>query len=92
VPPVIETDNVMRFWLYEDRLHALEQYVKFIGIRGDVRWSRPEDFDVFCWAGDWFEIQGYDAPNRRWWLERVIEPPKRQVTPKGVTRDPRADW
>ena len=90
--PVIETDDAMRFWLYEDKLRELTEYVKFIGICGDIRWSLPRDFDVFKWAGDWFEIQGYDPAGRRWWLERVIEPPKRQVSAYGVTRDPRADF
>lgn len=90
---IVTTDDAMRYWLDQDAMEKLDAYVRFIGLRGEERWSCPESFDVFKWAGDWFEIQGYDAPGRRWWVERINDPvPKSQVDAKGVTRDPRADW
>ena len=83
----------MRFWLDQDEMLNLDEYVRFIGLRGEIRWSQPETFDVFKWAGDWFEVQGYDRAGRRWWLERIDDiAPRSQIVPKGVPRDPRADW
>ena len=87
--PVIETDEEMRYWLYAERMADLDEYIRFIGIDGTIRWSSPETFDVFKRSGDWFEIQGYDAPRKRWWVERVEPPPRSEVTPSGKAIDPR---
>jgi len=87
---IVSRDEEMRYWLDEDRMRNLDEYVRFVGLRGEIRWSDPRDFDVFKWNGEWYEVQGYDPAGRRWWIERVNETaPRSQVEPKGLRRDPR---
>lgn len=66
---VIGQDSDGRWWLYRDLLDHHHEYVTFTGTDGTKRLDAVATFDVFEWKGDLWEVQGWDALQRRWWVE-----------------------
>ena len=88
---IISQDSAGRFWLWLDLLEAHDQHVLFIASDGAQRLDLVQTWDCFEWRGVVYEVQGFDRPNRRAWVEPVEIPDERQVKPAGKDHDPRDD-
>lgn len=88
---LVENEKIngrVRSFLIVGRLREHNQYVYFTGLNGETRIDDPRDFDVFDWNGDTYEVQGYDAARRRWWVEKLPRFKPDQTTPSEKRMNP----
>lgn len=66
---IITEDANGRVWLWAALLDSHDDHVVFRGVDGTSYLSLVHTFDVFEWKGVHYEVQGWDAEQRRWWVE-----------------------
>ena len=70
---LVVADDAGRLWLYLDLLTVHDEYVLFIGADGEKRLDLVSTWDVFEWRGVNYEVQGFDRPRRRAWVEEITD-------------------